>query len=74
MRLTKNHITFAGNFGKIDPRIHFDVYLKNVKIDLELFFTNCRQSHAITSTNILAENILYIFSGLFDSNRRLIFT
>ena len=25
--------------------------LKNVKIDLGLFFPNCPQSHAITSTN-----------------------
>ena len=48
-----------GNFGKIDPRIHFDVFqitlfraiLKNVKIDLGLLFPNCPQSHAITSTN-----------------------
>lgn len=26
MRLTRNHINFSGNFGKIDPRIHFDVF------------------------------------------------
>ena len=61
MRLTRNSIALLGNFGKIDPRIHFDVFqitltyvraiLKNIKIDLGLFFPNCPQSHAITSTN-----------------------
>ena len=63
MRLTRNSIALSGNFGKIDPRIHFDVFqitltyvraiLKNVKIDLGLFFPNCPQSHAITSTKRL---------------------
>ena len=61
MRLNGNHITFQGNFGKIDPPIHFDIFqitlayvqaiLKNIKIDLGLFFPNYLQNHAITSTN-----------------------
>ena len=61
MPLTRNHITFSDNFWKMDPRIHFDIFqitityvraiLKNVKIDLRLFFPNCPQSHTITSTN-----------------------
>ena len=70
MRLTRNSIALSGNFGKIDPRIHFDVFqitltyvraiLKNVKIDLGLFFPNCPQSHAITSTNSMpGENTIF---------------
>ena len=31
--------------------------LKNVKIDLGLFFPNCPQSHAITSTNRMVDYI-----------------
>ena len=70
MRLTRNSIALSGNFGKIDPRIHFDVFqitltyvraiLKDVKIDLGLFFPNCPQSHAITSTNVMVS--IFIFS------------
>ena len=26
MRLTRNHITYSGDFGKINPRIHFDIF------------------------------------------------
>ena len=63
MRLTRNSIALSGNFGKIDPRIHFDVkILKNVKIDLGLFFPNCPQSHAITSTNYISINLQPICS------------
>ena len=32
MQLTRNHITFLGNFGKIDPWIHFDVFSDDFEI------------------------------------------
>ena len=82
MRLTRNKIALSGNFGKIDPRIHFDVFqitltyvraiLKKVKIDLGLFFPNCPQSHAITSTNyhcnLPSKKKINWFSEILKSN------
>ena len=65
MRLTRDHVTFSGNFRKIDPRIRFDVFqitlsyvrviLKDVKTDLGLFFPNCSQSHAIILVHIVGQ-------------------
>ena len=35
MRLTRNSIALSGNFGKIDPRIHFDVFQITLTYDFE---------------------------------------